>query len=393
MMRDWFRLPTPFGKFLTLPLLIASWMGSGIGLSLAEAAPSAQPAPTHAPLVQPLESDPMRRSGALVERCPGLSKDVRRYREAVLNPMRDWASDTLAAERSPTVLYPFSGPDIATAVALFEHASRFILVARQAASVAQLQAPDETVEVSECELHRFVMRTGFYRTHDLDGKDRPTPRLLALLLMSLETAGIVPTRVGSLHIDPNGTLLHARPQHVATDIDGHFRPAGDVSAPAGMSAMATDSESSGVRIEGLDDRGRTVVIDYLSMDLSDRGLRTTGREHKWIEGEMGHTVLIKSASHLLQSPNFSNLARLIAHRSRRVVQDETGLDVLKLSQFDQISVYGGFTDPYELWRESVAMGRLRAFVQHQIASETPPFPFGYRKPAGTFIMIATGVRQ
>lgn len=368
-------------------------MGSGSGLACAEATPPAQPSPTHASLVQPIESDPMRRPGALVERCPELLKEVRRYRETVLNPMRDWAADALAAERSPTVFYPFSGPDIATAVALFEHASRFILIARQAASVAQLDPPEEAVEASECELHRFVMRTGFYRTHDLDGKDRPTPRLLALLLMSLETAGIMPTRVGSLHIDRNGALLHPGPLLVATDIDGRFRPAGDVSIPAGMSARLTESESRGVRITGLDDRGRTVVIDYLSMDLSDRGLRRAGREYKWIEGEMAHTVLIKSASHLLQLPNFSNLAHLITHQSGRVVQDETGLDVLRLSRFDQISVHGGFTDPYELWRESVAMGRLREFVREQIASETPPFPFGYRKPAGTFILIATGARK
>lgn len=370
-----------------------------MGLALAEASQPSAPsqnagrAPTTAPVMRSIQSDPMSRPGALVERCPGLGKDVRRYREAVLNPMRDWAAAALVGERGEAVLYPFSGPDIATAVSLFEHASRFILIARQSVSVAQLDPPDESVESSECELHRFVMRTGFYRTHDLDGKDRPTPRLLALLLMSLETAGIVPTRVGSLHIDGHGTLLHAGPHHVATDIDGSFRPAGDVSTPPGMAAKAIDSQSGGVRVEGLDDRGRTIVIDYLSMDLSDRGLRRAGREHKWIEGEAGHTVLLKSASHLLQSPNFSNLAQLIANRSRRVVQDETGLDVLKLSRFERVRVHGGFTDPYELWRESVAMERLREFVRERIASETPPFPFGYRKPAGTFIMIATEERK
>jgi hypothetical protein len=95
---------------------------------------------------------------------------------------------------------------------------------------------------------------------------------------------------------------------------------------------------------------------------------------------------------LLQSPNFSNLTRLVANQSKLVVQDETGLDALKLARFSQVRVHGEFTEPFALWRESLAMGRLREFVDRQIPADTPPFPFGYRKPSGTFIVVASGER-
>jgi hypothetical protein len=341
----------------------------------------------------------MRRLGSAVGRCPGLAREAQRYRNAVLNPMREWSEQSLADIQSASVIYPFSGPDAATAVALFPDASRFVLIARQQASVEQLDEPDEAVQVSECELHQFVSRTGFYRTHDLDGKDRATPRLLTLLLMSLETAGILPLRVASLQIDSQGGMFQRSPWQVSTDLDGRFRPeqGGPVQAgPASTDsrrepaapAPAPERDPSGIRIEGLDDRGRTVVFDYISMDLSDRGVRRGSTAYRWIEGEIGRTVLIKSASHLLQSPNFSNLAQLVANRSKVVLQDETGLDALKLARFSQVRVHGEFTEPYALWRESLAMGRLREFVDRQVPADTPPFPFGYRKPSGTFIVIA-----
>lgn len=339
-----------------------------------------------------VESDPMRRLGSAVGQCPGLAKETQRYRNAVLNPMRDWSERSLVDVRSESVIYPFSGPDAATAVALFPNASRFLLIARQQATVSQLGEPDESIKASECELHQFVSRTGFYRTHDLDGKERPKPRLLTLLLMSLETAGILPQRVAALQLDPQGELRRQPPWHVTTDLDGQFRPDNAGSAAVAPTPETPEREPSGVRIEGLDDRGRTIVFDYLSMDLSDRGVRRRSAEYKWIESESRQSVLIKSASHLLQSPNFTNLATLIARHARLVLQDETGLDALKLARFSQIRIHGEFTEPYALWRESLAMGRLREFVERQLPDEAPPFPFGYRKPSGTFIVVASGER-
>lgn len=414
----------PVRVYWIAALLVAAGLSVTQAQSLGPTTPPGQaPDPAAAPVIETadtVESDPMRRLGSAIGRCPGLAREARRYRSAVLNPMRDWAEQSLADIRSASVFYPFSGPDAATAVALFPDASRFLLIARQQASVEQLVEPDEAVQASECELHQFVSRTGFYRTHDLDGKERPTPRLLTLLLMSLETAGVLPLRVAALQLDPEGGLLRRSPWHVATDLDGHFRPedseairgkpvstaprrepiatARASSAPERESGAvasgqeALEREPSGIRVEGLDDRGRTVVFDYLSMDLSDRGVRRRSLEYKWIESEIRQTVLIKSASHLLQSANFSNLATLIARHAQLVVQDETGLDALKLARFSQVRVHGEFTEPYMLWRESLAMGRLREFVDRQLPADAPPFPFGYRKPSGTFIVVASGER-
>lgn len=87
--------------------------------------------------------------------CPGLKPAMERYREQVLIPIRQWAQRELRQLTSETVLYPFSGPDAATLIALFGEARRMVLLSRQEASLAQLQPVPASTEIAECAIQHF----------------------------------------------------------------------------------------------------------------------------------------------------------------------------------------------------------------------------------------------
>ncbi len=323
--------------------------------------------------------------------CPGLKSAMGRYREQVLIPIRQWAQRELREVTAETVLYPFSGPDAATLIALFGEARRMVLLSRQEASLAQLQPVPASTEIAECATQHFFYITGFYRTHDLQGKHGPAPRLMSLLLMSIEAAGMLPAAIIPIRIDDEGQLQIAHDQQVLADDDGIFRSAWPAfeAAPATEAGPSRISRPAGVRFEVFDEHGKRRILDYLSLDLSNAGLRAPSVEIDWLSGVATGAVLIKSASHLPQAAHFSNLVRTITTRSRGIVQDETGLDVQALAAFSSIAVHGRFSEPHELWRGAESMKRLRGFTDRQPRLGSPPFVLGYRKPSGTLMIVAT----
>ena len=323
--------------------------------------------------------------------CPGLKPAMERYREQVLIPIRQWAQRELRPLTAETVLYPFSGPDAATLIALFGEARRMVLLSRQEASLAQLQPVPASTEIAECAIQHFFYITGFYRTHDLQGKHGPAPRLMSLLLMSIEAAGMLPAAIIPIRIDDTGQLQIALDQQVLADDDGVFRSAWPAvhTAPATEAGQSGPSRPAGVRFEMFDEHGKRRTLDYLSLDLSNAGLRAPSAESDWLSGVATGAVLIKSASHLPQAAHFSNLVRIITTRSSGIVQDETGLDVQALAALGSIAVHGRFTEPHELWRGAESMKRLRSFTEQQPRLGSPPFVLGYRKPSGTLMVVAT----
>jgi hypothetical protein len=388
-------------RIASVALGMVSRVGAGLAVALAigvtAAAPAqagdTNPAALHrvslrAPGPQDL---PGRTTIAPQAICPGLKPALGRYREQVLLPIRQWAQRELRQLTAETVLYPFSGPDAATLIALFGEARRMVLLSRQEASLAQLQPVPSSTEIAECATQHFFYITGFYRTHDLQGKHGPAPRLMSLLLMSIEAAGMLPVAIMPIRIDEEGRLQVARDQQVLADDDGVFRSA----PPAVEARMAPSagqpgtSRPAGVRFEMFDEHGKRRTIDYLSLDLSNAGLRAQSAEIDWLSSVATGAVLIKSASHLPQAAHFSNLVQTITTRSRGIVQDETGLDVQALTAFGSVAVHGRFTEPHELWRGAESMKRLRSFTEHQPRIASPPFVLGYRKPSGTLMMVAT----
>lgn len=332
--------------------------------------------------------------------CPGLVADQERYRERILAPMSAWAERMLPDPGDRPIVYPFAGADVATALALFGRSPRLIMLSRQEVSLAQLWAAPPEIESAECDTQRFFTRTGFYRTLDLDGKvdgrQAAAPRLLSLLLLSLEAVGLRVSAIVPLTTEADGSITEHPDRGVTVDSTGRIQAR---SAQSDLSLAsrplidrppgAVEQAPSGVRLVGIDALGQRRSVDYLSLDLSNGGLRPQGAAHRMVSRLIDGTVLIKSASHLLQSVHFTQLSTLISTQAAVVVQDETGLEIETLGAIGPIKVHGGFTEPHELWRGLPAMLRLRDFVERGEPSEAPPFIFGYRKPSGSLILVSS----
>lgn len=292
--------------------------------------------------------------------CGGLGPAFTQYRRQFLAPMHYWATHALGDLPTERVAYLFAGPDAATAVGVFPRARHLVLVANQTLEPAGAATAPARVQEAECAIWRYFARLGYFRTHDLDGRHAARPRVAALVMQGLALADAQVTQAEYLELDASGAI---RPVALA-----------DGQRPWGLRLHATRPDRS------------PLVVDYLTIDLSDTALRRNTAEARALQGLLDQTVLMKAASHLPQDPGFSLVATWTAERARALVQDETGLSIDLMRQHFELRHYGQFEGAHQLWRDKASARRLRQDVQ---ASEVQPllFTFGYEKPAGSLVTV------
>ncbi len=298
-------------------------------------------------------------------RCSTFASLQSRYEHRFAAPMTAWSRTELADMKGRPVLYLFSGPDIVTALSLFPDAPHVTLVADQVPEydlVAQSEAPAPGAAERECKMLSFFAQLGYYRTLDLNGQGGSHPRFLQLLRYSLAFSGATVTNTSLLTVTPNGGV-----ETVAT---------------------GSDRKPQGVRFDARRQDGRAVTVDYLTIDLSNRGLRTDTAGAALLRHSASDVLFLKSASHLLQHRSFSDLANLLTSPAAPfVVQDETGLPVDLLEKNYNLTLYGHYTAPQSLWAHDAG---AKAFVDLYANHETKgalPYVYGYEKRAGSAVVV------
>ena len=297
--------------------------------------------------------------------CPNFLKLAGDYQRRFQAPMRSWSVEHLSRHGTRKVLYPFSGPDVITALSLFGTADHLILVADQAVDVnVTARASPQQIE-EECRIQSFFARLGYFRTLDLDGRGAIRPRLEKKLVYSILISGSSINRAVALRLNAMGQ---------SEEIE-----AGSATPHDGLRFQITTADR------------RLVTVDYLRINLANAALKPDSVQRKFLANHMAATVFVKSASHLLQRGHFSILANMIAQQARVLVQDETGLDIDLIKQHFRVEAHGRFNQPHPIWKDSASGLRLRDLLSTQPAIAQLPFVMGYEKPSGSILLIGTRI--
>lgn len=80
----------------------------------------------------------------------------------------------------------------------------------------------------------------------------------------------------------------------------------------------------------------------LRIDLSNKGLQSTPKNHTLIKQLAANPTLFKAASHLPQNKTFSMTADAVINNAPFIVQDETGIQYTKLDAGFSTQLYGKF---------------------------------------------------
>jgi len=221
-----------------------------------------------------------------------------------LSRIRAWSETNLAAPR-PTMFYMFSGPDFLYANAFYPKATTYVLAALEPpGSVPDLAklprggigAALDSVEHSMSSILNFSFFITKHMKVDLHASQ--ISGTLPVLYVFLARSGKTLKSVTPVTVDDQG-VVHA---------------AGE----------GPNNAVRGARIIFAGPDGIDKTLYYFSTDLSNPGVRASGFL-KFCATQAPGNSLIKSASYLLHSGNFTTTREFLLANSATIIQDDSGI--------------------------------------------------------------------
>jgi hypothetical protein len=219
--------------------------------------------------------------------------------------IRAWSDTNLAAPR-PTMFYMFSGPDFLYANAFYSKATTYVLSALEPpGSVPDLtRLPRGGVNAALYSVERSlgsILSFSFFITKQMktDLQAGQISGTLPVLYVFLARSGMTIKSVGAVALDDKGAAYYANEN-------------------AGPNAVR------GTRILFAGPDGVEKTLYYFSTDLSNSGVKASGFLKFCATLAPGNS-LIKSASYLLHSGNFTTVRDFILANSATIIQDDSGI--------------------------------------------------------------------
>jgi hypothetical protein len=229
-----------------------------------------------------------------------------------ISRIRAWSETNLAAPR-PTMLYFFSGPDFLYANAFYPKATTYVLAALEPpGSVPDLtRLPRGGIGAALYNLERSmgaILSFSFFITKQMkvDLRANEVNGTLPLLYVFLARSGKTVKSVSPVAVDEQGAV------HTA-----------------GESAGAGAVRGARIMFAGSDGVEKTLY--YFSTDLSNPGVKASGFLKFCATLAPGNS-LIKSASYLLHSGNFTTARDFLLANSATIIQDDSGIPLSYYSQ-------------------------------------------------------------
>lgn len=285
-----------------------------------------------------------------------------------LVPIKAWVEKYIT--KSPKfMLYTFSGPDFLYANAFYPDASTYVLSALEPVGpipdITKLSRGHRSGGLQNLRVSmQAILNYSFFITKkmktQLRGKFKGTLPVLYVFLArsgkSIETAELI-----------------------ALDKDGNVSP---------REGKAPKGEVRGAKITFTDGGGEKKTLYYFSTDISNGGLKKTGfLEFCKKFGAAGS--LIKSASYLPHSGNFTTIRDFVLSQSEVLVQDDSGIPVRFLAKDKwKLMPFGRYLGPISIFPNRYQRDARRLFAKPVEKKMT--FGIGYRwRRHETNVLLAT----
>jgi hypothetical protein len=290
------------------------------------------------------------------------NKNWQKYTLTHTVPMTKWAASELDSvhKASPTIFYPFSGPDFLNVFTLFPTAQTYVMVGLEpVGSVPNsntLRNPDlfKAVKASLWSVLNF----SFFRTNDMavDLKSVQLDGALPLIMLFAARTGNQIIAIRPVQLDGTGQLLAA-----PTDTIQHI--------------SSKNVPGAEVRIRAADGTEKTIY--YFSEDISDGNLASHPALLSYVRTLGPLTTYVKSATYLMHKTYFSKVRNLILERSQYVLQDDSGIAMKYFPKDWQFTYYGTYKRPINLFAKHYQPQLTAAYSDSVHRPRPLPFGTGY----------------
>lgn len=299
----------------------------------------------------PLEG--LCRSQAWVDHATDFDKAWKELDTRQLAKIRAWSSEFLAdttADKSP-MFYMFSGPDILYAYTFFPNASNYVLAGLEPVGpipdVQHLQAGALNTGLSNLRKSlNSVLSFSFFITKDMkvDLHQNALNGTLPILYVFLERAGCKLDTVQLVWLDKAGNL------------------------------STTKANTPGAKITFFGPSGAQQTLYYFESDLSNEGIKAQPGYVKFCESLGTGRALLKAASYLPHSGNFTTARDFLLAHCSTIVQDDSGIPIKYFAPSKwAVRYFGNYTQPIKLFEKNYQADLAEIYKK----SHAPALPFGF----------------
>jgi hypothetical protein len=285
-----------------------------------------------------------------------------------LAKIRAWSSEFLAdavTDKAP-LFYMFSGPDILYAQAFFPNASTYVLAGLEpVGTVPDVQhLPPGALASGLANMRKSlnsVLSFSFFITKDMKADLRQTQLsgTLPILYVFLERAGCKLDSVQLVWLDKAGAL------------------------------STTKAATPGVKVVFFGPSGAQQTLYYFETDLSNEGIKAQPGYVKFCESLGTGRALLKAASYLPHSGNFTTARDFLLAHCGTIVQDDSGIPIKYFNSAKwAVRYFGNYSGPIDIFKQHF-QADLAAIYK---TSHPPPLPFGFGyswHPSRSSLILAT----
>ncbi len=283
-------------------------------------------------------------------------KSWQKYRLTHTDRMTRWAAralDTIQTA-SPTILYPFSGPDFLNATTLFPASNTYVLFGLEPVGSIPprpvLENPQIYTSVNKSLWS--VLNFSFFRTNDM-----------AIDLKSVQLDGTTPLLM--LFAVRTGHQITAL-RRVQLSASGELQPA---------DTTVTANTTPGVEIKLRAPDGHPKTLYYFSADISDGYLAAHPAPLAYIRSLGPLTTYVKSASYLMHKAYFSKIRNLVLAQSNYLLQDDSGIAMKYFpARAWNFTYFGTYRRPINLFAKHYQPALTAAYAD--TLTRPAPLPFG-----------------
>ena len=330
-------------------------------------------------------------------------KSWTQYHATRTNKVEQWAATELDSVRanSPTIFYPFSGPDLLNAVTMFPDSKTYVLLGLEpVGSVPRRNTLENPKLFPALKASLWsVLNFSFFRTNDmavelnskkLNSSSKPErggaiQKVVANSSAATDSTSKARSKISAMPkpvmldgVLPVMMLFATRTGHqvqnvryVQLNTEGQLTDADSI-----VIQKPGANVIPGVELTMLNKAGIEQKVYYFSADISDWKMGSNKDAVIQFAKSLGElTTYVKSATYLMHKQYFSKVRNLILERSNYVLQDDSGIALKYFRPSDwQLTYYGTYKRPINLFAKHYQPDMTMAYAD--TINRARPLPFG-----------------
>ncbi|HEY1815338.1 MAG TPA: hypothetical protein VGG74_23480 [Kofleriaceae bacterium] len=323
------------------------------------------------------------------EHCNELRAVYKSYKKAWADPAQAFIAELRPPDLTRTVVYPFGGGDLSSALAVFPDATELTTISLEAAGdvrvIDTISRGKFADDVDAVTIYlRLLYRSAYSSTKALQAASHDQlPGTIMMALAGMAVHDMEPVALRYFDIQPDGTLRYLTDDELTQRAAEYAATKRGQTPPKEISHYWYEQDSAFGNVEikfrprGADPKAPLRTYRHIVANLDDKHMSADDRVLRYLRAKGKVAVMTKGASFLLWYDDFTQIRDYLLKNIAWMISDASGIppSYADPAGYEQVT-YGDFTGPYFVIDPKNTRAEFVKLWKNQPHRELP-FRFGY----------------